>query len=142
VTNWEVIFLGVMALALVLMAVAQLFAALALGRAVRRVADSVDQLQRDVRPLVETATRVAADARQMSALAVVQVERLDALVAMTAARVDETFALVQKAVVEPIRQGTAVLAAVRAAFAAVRAWQGTAAPGAHPGEDEDPLFVG
>jgi hypothetical protein len=131
-----------MALALVLMAGAHLLAAVALSRAVRRVADNMDQLQRDMRPLVEKATRVADDATRVTAMAVVQAERIDALLRTTAARVDETFALVQHAVTEPIRQGTAILAAIRAAFAAVRAWQGESAPGAPVREDEDPLFVG
>jgi hypothetical protein len=45
-------------------------------------------------------------------------------------------------VVEPIRQGTAILAAIRAGMAAVRAFQGRPATGAAMRDDEDPLFVG
>jgi hypothetical protein len=55
--------------------------------------------------------------------------------------VDETLGLVQSAVVRPIRQGTAILAAVRAALAVMRAWQGQTST-APVREDEDPLFVG
>lgn len=140
-TDWQLVFLGVMAAALVLMAVAQFLVALAMMRAVQRVSEAVGQLQRDVRPLVEKATRIADDASRVTALAVAQAERIDELVKATAARMDETFGVLRSAVVEPIRQGSAILAAVRAAFAIVRAWQGEAAT-ATVREDEDPLFVG
>jgi hypothetical protein len=142
VTNWEVVFLGVMASALVLMALAQLLVALAMTRAARRVSEAADQLRLDLKPLVEKATRVADDASRVTALAVAQAERIDELVKTTAARVDETFGLVQAAVIEPIRQGTAILTAVKAAFAAVREWQRPPAAAAGVREDEDPLFVG
>jgi hypothetical protein len=142
VTSWEVVFLGVMALALVLMALAQLLVALAMMRAARRVSDAVDQLQHDVKPLIEKIARVADDASRVTALAVQQAERIDELVKTAAARVDETFGLVQAAVVEPIRQGTAILTAVKAAFAAVRAWQRPPSVSAGVRDDEDPLFVG
>ena len=140
-TDWQIVFLGVMALSLVLMAVAQFLVAVAMMRAVQRVSEAVGQLQRDVRPLVEKATRIADDASRVTALAVVQAERIDALVKSTAAHIDDTFGLVQSAVVEPIRQGTAILAAVRAAFAAVRAFQDRPSVSTVR-EDEDPLFVG
>ncbi len=139
-SDWQLVFLGVMALALVLMAVAQFLVAMAMMRAVQRVTETIGQMQRDVQPLVEKATRLADDASRVTALAVVQAERIDELVKATAARVDETFALVQNAVVEPIRQGTAILAAMKAVFAAVRAFQRQ--PSAEIREDEDPLFVG
>lgn len=140
-SDWQLVFLGVMAAALVVMAVAQFLVALAMMRTVQRVSEAVGQLQRDLQPLVDKATRIADDASRVTALAVVQAERIDELITATAARVDETFGLLQSAVVEPIRQGSAVLAAVRAAFAVVRAWQGEPAPAAVR-EDEDPLFVG
>jgi biopolymer transport protein ExbB/TolQ len=141
VTDWQLVFLGVMATALVVMAVAQFLVALAMMRTIERVSEAVVQLQRDVRPLVDKATRIAEDASRVTALAVVQAERIDELVRSTAARVDETLGLVQSAVVRPIRQGTAILAAVRAALAVMRAWQGQTSTGPVR-EDEDPLFVG
>jgi hypothetical protein len=139
VTDWQVVFLGVMAFALVAMAAAQLVLALSMMRALKHVSQAVDDLRRDVRPLVDKANRIADDAGRVAAMAAAQAERLDLLIRSTTARIDETFGLVQGAVVEPLRQGTALLAAVRAAFAVVRAWQRHSAV---PREDEDPLFVG
>ncbi|HEX5070299.1 MAG TPA: hypothetical protein VFV78_08780 [Vicinamibacterales bacterium] len=137
--DWQVIFLGVMAGALVLMALAQAAVAIALARSVKHVVNAIDDLKREVNPLIHKANRIAEDAGRVSALAVVQAERIDVLIQQTTARVDETFGVLQTAVVEPIRQGTAILSAIRAGVAAIRAWQGRAAA---PQDDEDPLFVG
>ena len=139
-TDWQVVFLGVMAFSLVAMAAAQLFMALSLMKAVKQVSETMVELKRDVKPLVDNANRIAEDASRVVALAAVQMERVDQLVKSTTARVDETFGLLQGAVVEPLRQGTAILAAVKAAFGVVRAWQGRTPASSR--EDEDPLFVG
>jgi hypothetical protein len=139
VTDWQVIFLGVMAGALVLMAAAQTAVAIALARSVKHVVTAVDDLKRDVQPLIVKANRIADDAQKVSALAVVQAERIDALVLQTTARVDETFGVLQSAVIEPIRQGTAIVAAIRAGVAAIRAWQSRSSTSR---DDDDPLFVG
>ena len=138
-TDWQVTFLGIMAGALVLMALAQAAVAIALTRSVKQVVTAIDDLKREVNPLIQKANRIADDASRVSALAVVQAERLDVLIQQTTARVDETFGVLQTAVIEPGRQGTAILAAIRAGVAAIRAWQGKTAASR---DDEDPLFVG
>jgi uncharacterized protein YoxC len=142
VTDWQLIFLGVMAVSLVLMAVAQLVVALALVKSVKKVAESVDQLQRDIRPVLDKAARIADDASRVASLALVQVERLDFMMKSSAARVDETFQFVQRSIAEPIRHGSALLSALRAAFSVVRAWQARPSTAPAMGEDDDPLFVG
>ena len=141
-TDWSVIFLGVMAVSLVLMAVAQLVVALALVRSVKRMSETVDNLQRDIHAVLDKAAKIADDASRVAALALVQAERLDSLMKTSVARIDETFSIVQRAVTEPIRQGSALFAALRAAFSVVRAWQNRPAAAAGVAEDEDPLFVG
>jgi hypothetical protein len=116
--------------------------ALALVKSVKKVADSVDQLQRDIRPVLDKAARIEDDASRVASLALVQAERLDALMKTSTARLDETFQVVQRAITEPIRHGSALLAALRAAFSVVRAWQTRPSATAAMGEDDDPLFVG
>jgi len=143
VTDWQLIFLGVMAVSLVLMAVAQLIMALSLMRAVKQVADTVSRLERDIRPLLDKAAKIADDAGRVASLTLIQVERLDAIMKTSVARIDEMFGTVQRAVTEPLRQGSALLSALRAAFSFVRDWQARPRPAtAAAGEDEDPLFVG
>lgn len=138
-TDWQVIFLGVMAFSLVAMAAAQLVMALSLMKAVKQVSEAIVEIKRDVKPLVDNANRIAEDASRVVALAVVQAERIDLLIKSTTERVDETFGLLHGAVLDPLRKGTAILAAVKAAFGAMRAWQGRTPTSR---EDEDPLFVG
>ena len=138
-TDWQVVFLGVIALALVAMAGAQVYMGLTVARASRQVTDTVESLRRDVRPLIEKATKVTDDAARVTELAVVQVERVDRMVANLVTRVDDTLSVVQSSVVEPVRQGAAVVAGIRAMIGAFRDRHGRAP--AHR-DDEDPLFVG
>lgn len=139
-SEWQVIFLGVMAGALVLMALAQFAVALALVKALKSVLSTVDELKREIHPLMQKVNRIADDAERVTALAVVQAERIDGLVKQTTERMDETFGLLRSAVIDPIRQGSAIITAVKAAISAVRSWQNRPANSVR--EDEDPLFVG
>lgn len=138
-SDWQVIFLGVMAVALVVMAATQVLVSLTLLRATRQVTESVAALQRDLRPLIDKATKITDDAARVTALALTQVERIDRLVGTLSVRVEETFGIVQEAIVQPMKQGAAFMAAFRAVIGAIREWQGRSAA---PRDDEDPLFVG
>jgi phosphohistidine phosphatase SixA len=66
-------------------------------------------------------------------------ERVDQMLASTAVRLDQTLNLVQGAVAGPVRQGTAVVAAFRAAVAVFR---GLGARHRAARDDEEALFVG
>ena len=138
-SDWQVVFLGIMALALVAMAVAQIMISVALVKASRQMSDAVLGIQRDLRPLIDKATRMTDDAARVTSLVAVQLERVDRLVASLSVRIDETMTVVQEAVVSPLKQGATVIAALRGLFAAFREWQGRSAPAR---EDEGPLFVG
>ena len=138
-TDWQLFFLGVMAVALVTMAVAQVLIGVAVLRTSRQMTDLARQLQSDIRPLIDKATRLTDEASRVTSMAVVQMERVDKLTLLVASRVDETMGVVQSAVVGPVRQGAAVLAGLKAAFGAIREWQNRPT---RPHEDEDPLFVG
>ena len=138
-TEWQVVFLGIIAVALVAMAGAQVYMGLAVARASRQVTETAETFRRDVRPLIEKATKVTEDAARVTALAVVQVERVDLMAASVAMRVDDTLSVVQRSVVAPVREGAAVVAGIRAMIGAFRDRQGR--PPA-PRDDEDPLFVG
>lgn len=137
--DWQLIFLGVMAVALVTMAAAQVLIGVAVLRASRQMTELAGRLRTDIGPLVDKATRLTDDASKVVAMAAVQMERVDKLTQSMAVRVDETLGVVQSAVTGPVRQGVAVLAGIRAMVGAVREWQNR--PG-RPHEDEDPLFVG
>lgn len=140
-TDWQLVCLAAMAVALVVMAAVQVGVIIVAVRVGRQVSATAEEIRREVKPLVLKAHRISDDAARAAALAVAQVERIDRLVESASARVHETLGLVQDAVVEPVRQGAAVVAAVRAALTAFRSWRGEGAHH-HRRDDEDALFVG
>jgi two-component sensor histidine kinase len=136
-------FLGLIAVATVVMAVVQVSLIIMAIRLARRVDVISSQVQRELGPLVERLTRVADNLQHASGLAGVQVERLDRLFAGASRRADDTMSLVHGAVVGPIREGLAVVAAVRGIVAALRSFRGTReSRAASKFDDEDPLFIG
>jgi hypothetical protein len=140
VSDWAVVCLTAMAVSLVIMTSIQIGIAVMGWRIARQALTTVEELRRDVKPLIEKANKIADDAARVTALATLQVERVDRLLASTTARVDETLGIVQQAIVEPVRHGAAIIMAVRAAFAAFRGW--TDRPRDPSREEDDALFVG
>jgi len=138
VTDVQTVYLAAIAVALVLTATIQIGMIVVAIRVGRQVAATAEELRREVKPLIEKAHRISDDAARVTAIAVVQAQRVDRLLESTTARVDETLAIVQQAVLEPVRQGAAVASAVRAALTAFRAWRHHD----HAREDDDALFVG
>ena len=138
-TTWSVVFLGVMAVALVAMAAAQVVLALHASRLARQASETIESIRRDVRPLIEKAHRVTDEAARATAMAAAQVQRLDRLMQVTTERVDETLGIVQHAILQPVRQGAAVVAGIRAAIDVLRGWRARSRQ-AH--DDDEALFVG
>lgn len=137
------VFLGVIAAATVTVAVVQIGLFLAALRLTRRVEALSAQVERELGPLAVKLGQVAGNLQQASALATVQIERLDRLFAGASKRADDTMSLVHGAVVGPIREGLAVVAAVRGVVGAIRAFRRGSPGRATPKfDDEDPLFIG
>jgi len=138
------VFLGLIAVATVAMAVGQVGLFVAALRLTRRVEALSAQVERELGPLAARLTRVADNLQQATGLAAVQIERLDRLFAGASKRADETMSLVQGAVVGPIREGLAVVAALRGVIGAVRAFRRGGGPSRAVSrfDDEDPLFIG
>jgi uncharacterized protein YoxC len=139
VSDWQLVWLATIAVAVVVMAVVQVAVVLQAARMAREAAATAQELRRELRPLLEKAHRIADEAARATALATLQVERVDRILATTADRVDEALGLVQSAVVEPLRQGSALVTAVRAAFAVFRTWQDRPR---RSRDEEEALFVG
>ncbi len=139
--DWNGLFLGVIALATLVMASIQIGAivlAVRLGRQVEQLAATV---QNDIRPLIAKATMLADDASKAAALAAAQAQKIDRLITDVSRRVDETSAIVQTAIITPAREGMALVAAVKAGLSALR----TVRPSRSRSgvvDDEDALFIG
>jgi hypothetical protein len=136
-------FLGLIAFATVVMAVVQVGLIVVALRLAKRVDALSTEFHRELRPLIERLTRVADNLHQASGLATTQVERLDRLFAGASKRADDTMSLVHGAVVGPIREGLALVAAVRGVVGAIRSLRGSrSSRAAAKFDDEDPLFIG
>jgi hypothetical protein len=139
VNEWAGVFLAVMAVSLTVMAAIQIGLIVVGIRIARQLGVAVDDLRREIRPLSEKVNRIADDAARVTSLAVLQVERVDHLLAATANRIDETLGILHGLASGPVRQGTAVIAAFRAIMSIVADWKGRPRPAR---EDDDALFVG
>jgi hypothetical protein len=139
VTDWQVVWLGVIAIAVALMALIQIVVLVAIARLAMQAVAGVKDLRREIRPLIDKVHKIADDASRVSGQAVRQVERLDGLIASTAVRIEDTVEAIQNVVLGPLRKGSAAVAVLRAVLGAFR---GRGERRRHAHDDEDPLFVG
>jgi hypothetical protein len=138
---WRDVFLGVIAVATLAIAVAQVAVIVAAASAVKRVGQIADTFEREVKPLVGHLTAIGRDASRAAQLATAQVERADKLFGDVAFRFEQTLAGVQASISGPAREGRALLSAFRAAFQALRELRRDGRPRQGRGDDEDALFI-
>ena len=138
------LYLGLIAFGVIVMAAIQVAAVVAAIRAARRAGEMAGRFERDVRPIIANLQKVSEEAARASAQAAAQVDRLDTLVANVARRVEETAATVQQTILQPARDGLALLSGLKSIIASFReprepreAPQRKEAPGPH-----DDLFIG
>lgn len=135
-SDWQTVWFAVIALAMVTIAAVQVAVAVSLVRATREISKTAADLRQSLQPLLVKVHRIADDAARATALALTQVERIDKLVGTATERIDETLTAVRSAIVEPLRQGSAIVTLLKTVIAAFRR------PAHRDAEDEDPLFVG
>jgi hypothetical protein len=142
VTFWAEVFLGIIALATFTMAAIQV-GVLVYGLMVaKRVNRLLDQVERQVQPLGDSLNAIARDAARVSALAAGQVERVDRLITDLTVRIEQTATTVENAVLQPLREGAAMLAGLKAAIDIFRGLTRRPVPGPGRSEEEDALFIG
>ena len=140
-TDWNPVFLGIIALATLVMALVQIGAIVFAARLGAQVQQLASTVQQDIRPLIARANAIAEEASKTASLATVQAQKIDRLVTDLTRRVDETSLVIQQAVLTPAREGLAIVAALKAGLGALR---GVREMRGRPGrvEDEDALFIG
>ena len=139
---WAEVFLGVIALATFTMAAIQV-GVLVYGMGVaRRLNELLTQVERELKPLAESANTIARDAARISSLAAGQVERVDRLVNELTFRIEQTATTVQDAILRPLREGAAIMAGVKAVIEVFRDLTGRSNQTPARKEEEDTLFIG
>ena len=135
------LFLGIIALAVAVMAAIQVGAIIVAARLAKRVDRLATQLEQDIKPVFQNLQTLTTEAARAASLAAIQVERADKVFSELSQRVDQTLLTLQSRVMAPAREGFAVLAGIRAALAAFRDLRDTGR-GPAAVEEEDALFIG
>lgn len=138
-SDWAIVFLGVIAFATLVAALAQVAVLVTAGRLARQVERVAGDLRRDIRPIIEHVDAVGRDAARATALGVAQVERADRALADLTQRLDKTLNTLQTAASDGAREGAAVMAAFRAALSVIRDFRTSRARSR--ADDDDALFI-
>jgi hypothetical protein len=155
VTDWDQIFLGVIAAATLVMALIQVGAIMVAAKVARQAQEAVGKaqqaiataqqavvsVQQEIKPLIAKANAIADEASRTAALASAQAGKVDRMVTELTRRVDETSVVVQEAILRPAREGLAIVAGLKAGLTALRAGADWRRRRSHS-EEEDPLFIG
>lgn len=144
-TDTAELFLGVIAVAVLVMALIQVGAIIAGLRLAKRVDRMADQLERDIKPLIANLTTVSSEAARAASMAAAQIERFDKVFSELIQRVDRTLAAAQDFVTGPARQGMAVMTGVKAmidAFKGIREASRRRTASRPTVDDEESLFIG
>ena len=134
------LWLGVIAVSVLVMAIIQVAAIVFAARAARQVGQLAERIEHDMRPIVTNLQSITADAARTTAMAAATVERADRLLADAALRVEQTLAAVPT-LIESVKTSLSVASGLKALLAAFRELrQGRRHP-VHA-EEEDALFIG
>jgi hypothetical protein len=138
------LFLGIIAISVLVMALIQVGALLAALRVAKRVEEVSRRIETDIKPLITNLTDVTTELSRTAAMATRQVERVDHLFGDVASRVDQTLAVAQQFVRGPAKNGFAILSGVQAAVSAIKGIREASRrrQKVTPGVDDDSLFIG
>ena len=142
VTYWGQVFLGIIAGATLVMALVQLSVIIYGWMLARKVARLMTDLEREMSSVMASVNSMARDAARATSLAAAQVERVDKLITDLSQRIEQTATTVQRAIIAPLREGAAVIAAVRAAVAVLKDLTKRSGASGTRSEEEDALFIG
>jgi predicted PurR-regulated permease PerM len=138
VTN---VWLGIIAVAVLVMAVIQVAAIVFAMSAARRIGQVADRLEQNLNPVVSNLQTITSEAARMTTLAAAQVERADRLFADLSRRAEQVMAAVPT-LLGPAGKGLAFLNGIKAALAAIHELRRSSRRGAAHPDDEDALFIG
>ena len=123
------LFLGIIAAAVLVMAVIQVAALVLAACAARRVGEAMARLEEDVRPIVANLTTVSADVAKIAAVAAAQAEQAEQVISRLRDRIDGLLQAIQES--------------IRRIFPWTGWWSRRADPRKRqPTEEEDALFIG
>ena len=135
------VWLGIIAVAVLVMAVIQVAAIVFAMSAARRIGRVADRLEQNLNPVVSNLQTITSEAARMTTLAAAQVERADRMFADLSRRAEEVMAAVPT-LLGPAGKGLAFLNGIKAALAAIHELRRSSRRGAAHPDEEDALFIG
>jgi hypothetical protein len=138
VTN---VFLGIIAAAVLVMAVIQVAAIVFAMSAAKRIGQAADRFERDLRPVMSNLQAITAEAARATSLATAQMERADRMFAELSRRAEQVVAGMPSLLGSGGR-GWAFLNGIKAALAAIQELRRSSRRGAAHPDEEDALFIG
>ena len=111
--SWAVVFLGVIALASLAQTVFLIALAVAGRRLARRVDEIHDRFERDLRPSLESFSRVSRNLAEMTDLATLQARRIDGVLADTLDKVEDATGYLRRVLLRPLGPLADVAAAIK-----------------------------
>ena len=137
-STWATVFLGIIAMATLVTAILQVVLLVAGWQLVRRVTTFIEDIDRDLRPILANVGSIASDASRIASLAVAQVERADQILNNAVVRLEDLLENISGMVVKTMREGNALVMGVRAVMAAIQALRRRRRG---RGEDDEALFI-
>jgi hypothetical protein len=138
VTNF---LLGIIAVAVLVMAVIQVAAIVFAMSAARRIGQVAERLEQNLNPVVSNLQTITSEAARVSTLAAAQMERADRVFADLTRRADQMMAAVGM-LLGPAGKGSTFLNGIKTVLAAIHELRRSSRRGAAHTDEEDALFIG
>ena len=138
-SDWAVVFLGVIAVASLATSIGQLALLVSTARMAKRAERLMDTVEQEIRPILGHLNTIGRDASHAASLAAVQVERVDHVFGRLVQRLEETVDTIQSAVLKPAREATALVIGIRTALNFIKELR--TARARSRADDEDALFI-
>jgi hypothetical protein len=100
--NWGVLFLGIIAISILVQTLGMIRLALEWRRLSARFDGFQDRFEREIRPALDHLTRITRNLAEVSDTAVLQARRIDELVADTVEKIEDTTGLLRKLILRPL----------------------------------------
>jgi uncharacterized protein YoxC len=121
------VFLGIIAVAVAIMAIIQVAAIVFAMSAARRIGQVADRIEQDLRPVMSNLQAISAEGARAASLAAAQMERADRIFGDFSRRAEQVMAAVPS---------------LKAVLAAIQELRRSSRRGAAHPDEEDALFIG
>ena len=135
------VFLGIIAVAVAIMAIIQVAAIVFAMSAAKRIGQVADRLEQDLRPVMSNLQAITAEAARATTLATAQMERADRMFTDLSRRAEQMMAGVPS-LLGSAGKGLAFLNGIKAALGAIQELRRSSRRGAAHPDEEDALFIG